>query len=398
MKNRRKHPKISSEPKPSRRAMLLFVNYGPYHVARWRSTAAYFAARGVEVVPVQLAETEETYPWESTKATDGVPLVTLFPGRSYHTIAPVQAAYGMYRYLRQANPNWVAIPGYARLEFLVAAVFIKIRQGRAVLFSDSKKDDFPRFRPREWVKSRLVRLFDAALVGGRQAADYMARLGMPKASIFCGYDVVDNRNFAEQAKLIRENRDSFKRRYALPDQYFLSVGRFVPKKNFSLLLRAFARYRASSSKSGWHLVLCGAGPLEEALKAQARELGVKASVRFAGFRQVDELPVFYSLAGAFILASSHSEQWGLVVNEAMASGLPVVVSRACGCATDLVLEGVNGFTFDPRDEHSLARLLQKISSGTWDLEKMGLASQQIIQNWSPERFAANLWQAFDTEF
>jgi 1,2-diacylglycerol 3-alpha-glucosyltransferase len=77
----------------------------------------------------------------------------------------------------------------------------------------------------------------------------------------------------------------------------------------------------------------------------------------------------------------------------MASGLPLLVSRVCGCAPDLVSEKVNGFTFDPYDQESLSRLMAKMSLGEIDLQAMGEASRQIIAAWTPEIFAQNLIQA-----
>lgn len=121
---------------------------------------------------------------------------------------------------------------------------------------------------------------------------------------------------------------------------------------------------------------------------------VSGTVYFPGFRQIDELPRFYAHAGAFVHAST-TEQWGLVVNEAMACGLPVIVSNRVGCAQDLVQEGVNGFTFDPYDVEQLAGLMQKVSSSDFPLSAFGDASRTIIADWGPERFAAGLKQAVE---
>jgi glycosyltransferase involved in cell wall biosynthesis len=111
-------------------------------------------------------------------------------------------------------------------------------------------------------------------------------------------------------------------------------------------------------------------------------------VYLPGFRQIGELPRFYAHAGAFVHAST-TEQWGLVVNEAMASGLPVLVSNLCGCAPELVVEGINGFTFDPRDVDELARGMRRIASMD-ESERAGLASagQRRVSAWGLERFAA----------
>jgi glycosyltransferase involved in cell wall biosynthesis len=111
-----------------------------------------------------------------------------------------------------------------------------------------------------------------------------------------------------------------------------------------------------------------------------------------GFVQYPELPTYYGLAEAFVLPST-TEQWGLVVNEAMAAGLPVLVSNRCGCAADLVHEGRNGYTFDPYDVDELAGLLVRISSDDCSRKAMGEAGKEIISSWSPDTFAKSLWRA-----
>ncbi len=106
------------------------------------------------------------------------------------------------------------------------------------------------------------------------------------------------------------------------------------------------------------------------------------------------MPAYYGRAGAFIHPAL-VEQWGLVVNEAMAAGLPVLVSERAGCAPDLVRQGVNGFTFDPLNTAELARLLGVISRSAHDRAGWGAASRVIVAEWSPGRFASGLWAAAD---
>jgi glycosyltransferase involved in cell wall biosynthesis len=114
-----------------------------------------------------------------------------------------------------------------------------------------------------------------------------------------------------------------------------------------------------------------------------------------GFIQYDALPAYYGLAGAFVHAST-TEQWGLVVNEAMASGLPVIVSKRCGCVPDLVQDGVNGFSFDPYDVEALASLMQRVAAMADEQRRtMGEAGRRIIADWGPERFADGLMQAVE---
>jgi glycosyltransferase involved in cell wall biosynthesis len=116
-------------------------------------------------------------------------------------------------------------------------------------------------------------------------------------------------------------------------------------------------------------------------------------VVFAGFRQVEELPFFYGGAGVFIHPAL-SEPWGLVINEAMASGLPILSSKNVGAAEELVQEGVNGFSFNPASVEELAAVLERMAE--LPLQKravMGSASKSIISNWGPERFSQGSQEA-----
>jgi glycosyltransferase involved in cell wall biosynthesis len=258
--------------------------------------------------------------------------------------------------------------------------------------SASKADDQPRKFWKEWLKSRIVQFYDAAIVGGTPQRDYAIALGIPPQRVFTGYDVVDNDYYGRGADAARSQASGLRLKLLLPRPYFLNVGRFIEKKNLFRLLEAYRIYRQSTFVPPWDLVLCGSGPLEAHLKAVAGNL---AGVHFPGYKQEDELSEYYGLASVYIIPSSHFEQWGLVVNEAMASGLPVLVSTACGCAPDLVQEGVNGLTFDPYDVDGLARLLVRMSSGEVDLQAMGEASRRIIADWTPEVFAQNLFKAVE---
>ena len=141
---------------------------------------------------------------------------------------------------------------------------------------------------------------------------------------------------------------ALRQRLGLPERYFLASARFIEKKNLSGLLHAYAAYRRATPDDPWSLVVLGDGELRPELERLRGELGLDDVVSFPGYRSYQELPAYYGLASCFVHAST-TEQWGLVVNEAMAAGLPVLVSNRCGCAANLVQEdgvqeGGNGFT------------------------------------------------------
>ena len=152
--------------------------------------------------------------------------------------------------------------------------------------------------------------------------------------------------------------------------------------------------RPSTAVNPWNLVLLGDGAQRSELEKLRSELGLADCVEMPGFKQYEELPSYYAHAGAFIHAST-TEQWGLVVNEAMASSLPVLVSNRCGCAADLVREGENGWTFDPTNEEQIADLMLRIASDETRRKSMGLKSREIIAEWGPDRFASGVKSAVE---
>jgi glycosyltransferase involved in cell wall biosynthesis len=296
----------------------------------------------------------------------------------------------------------VAIPGWSDKGALAALRWCTETGTPPILMSESNALDEPRVGWREWIKGRIVRLCSTALVGGQRHVDYLVELGMPRDQIFTGYDVVDNEHFRQKATEIRNQRSEVRQKYGLSENYFLASARFIKKKNLPTLIRAYAEYRrrpeVRSQESGvsrrmapWDLVLLGDGPLRETLNSQLSILNLHGHVFLPGFKQYDELPVYYALAKAFVHASA-TEQWGLVVNEASASGLPVIVSNRCGCVPELVQD--NGFTFDPMNQHELAsRLFEMASLSDDERERLGDASRRIATNLAPNCFGEGLKRA-----
>ena len=366
------------------RIAVLFNRLGPYHHARLEAMA-----RRRPIVAVEFSSADRTYQWSPVAPSGAFGVHTLLADREAGAAPLRYVRARMTEVLEGVAPAAVAIPGWSAPASLAALEWCVRRRVPAVVMSESQQADAPRRRPAEWAKSRIVRLFSAGLVGGAPHRRYLESLGMAAERVFTGYDVVDNEHFAAGADAARRDDRKRRRELNLPERYFLASSRFVPKKNLSRLLQAYAAYRSSRREQGWKLVLLGDGPLRPELVRERDELGLGEEVLLPGFKQYEELPAYYGLAQAFVHAST-VEQWGLVVNEAMAAGLPVLVSSACGCAPDLVREGVNGHVFDALDLAALARCLESIASGEEDLAAMGRASRGIIAGWTPERFAEGL--------
>ena len=318
---------------------------------------------------------------------------TVFPSGSLGSISNPTIRNRLRRQLDVMSPGAICVSGWSDPEALAALEWCLDRRVPAILMSDSQAVDCQRGPLKESVKRRLVRLCSAALVGGTPHADYAAALGMPRSHIFLGFDVVSNYHFAQGADAALRD-PGLRSRLRLPVQFFLASARFIPKKNLLRLLAAFARYRILATHP-WNLILLGDGPLRAEVRSTISRLGLETAVSVPGFKQYDELPSYYGLAAAFVHASS-TEQWGLVVNEAMAARLPILVSNRCGCAPDLVEEGRNGFTFDPYDTEELAHLMLQVASmPATERAAMGRASIEIISRWTPECFATNLMKAVE---
>jgi glycosyltransferase involved in cell wall biosynthesis len=223
----------------------------------------------------------------------------------------------------------------------------------------------------------------------------MAALGVEEERIFTGYDAVDNEHFRRGAMVARLREPELRLSLGLPARYFLACSRFTPKKNLIRLLDAYARYRRLHAVGAWSLVVVGDGEQRAELTSICEQLRLTGHVLLPGAKPYAELPTYYGLADAFVHAST-TEQWGLVVNEAMASGLPVLVSNRCGCSPDLVEEGRNGFLFDPYDPAGIASAMYGMAAERADRASMGQAGQDIIARWSPENFAKSLASAAET--
>lgn len=361
---------------------LLHHSFGPYHVARARALARLYPGR---VRFLRLARSESPRAWvadaedlEFETAVEGV----------LDAAPRADVAAGLDRILERVKPDVLAIAGYGDPSMRHAARWARRRGTRTIMMSDSQFRDWPRRAWREWMKKRWVsRHFDAAFVSGASAAFYAESLGIPSHRIWRGYDVVDNEYFTTRAAAVRADAARVRENLGLPELFFLFVGRFIPEKNLPRLMEAFGSAARHAALRDWSLVMVGSGPLEEELRRQAAPLG--ARVRFLGFQQMEDLPSYYALASAVVLPSV-SESWGLVVNEAMACGLPVILSGQCGCVADLVFPGVNGAVVDPQDPRSLADALIHLAGDGERRRQYGQVSARVIRNFSLETWSQAL--------
>ena len=201
-------------------------------------------------------------------------------------------------------------------------------------------------------------------------------------------NAVDNDLFASRANLARQNAPRIKADLNLPVRYFLFAGRLVKSKGVIELLQAYGSLN-ENLRSQIELVLAGDGPLRSELQHIAKSI-CPGKVRFAGFVQRDELASYYGLADCLVFPTQ-SDPWGLVVNEAMACGLPVICGQSAGCAADLVKS--NGRPINSLNVDQLAHAMEELATDADLRLQMSRESLKIIQNYSPEICAAGIAQA-----
>jgi 1,2-diacylglycerol 3-alpha-glucosyltransferase len=374
-----------------RRLCVQWPRFGPYHIARLNATAEYVSQFGVEIIGLETAESDATYEWQIQAGDCGFRREQVFAGKRFDDLTPRHIHRGVTQALDRLDPDAVAINSYSFPDARACLEWCRRNKRIAVVITDSKEDDSPRVWLRERLKASIIKEFDAALLAGTPHEAYFRGLGFPPHRIRLGCDVVDNDYFAVASDRVRTNGTDLGHLpgLGLGNPFFLTVTRLLAIKNVDGLIAAYAAYRRKVS-TPWSLVIVGDGPEREALEQAASGIG---GVFFAGFRQIDELPAYYGLASAFVLPS-HKDTWGLVVNEAMASGLPVLVSSRAGCARDLVKEGENGYSFDPTATTRLTKLLVDVSSSA-NLRQMGMRSIEIISEWPLDLFARSLWSAVE---
>jgi 1,2-diacylglycerol 3-alpha-glucosyltransferase len=363
---------------------VIFTNYGSYHLSRLRAFQEICHRLQWELIGIEFARSEAIYPWKADLDSFNGRFISLVSNRIREDVPVSLIIQKLISTLSQLNPDVLVVAGYGEPPMLVATLWGLGMRKPTILLSATKEDDTTRSWWSEIPKRLLIKAYKAALVGGMPQKRYLIKLGMSSHAIFTGYNVVGNQDFHPDK--IRGFANPH------PKPYFLTINRFVPKKNLIRLVGSYAAYREMAGDRAWDLILCGDGELRSAIEPKIIELNLQNCVHLPGFLQQNELLPYFAHASCFVHASIQ-EQWGLVVNEAMAAGLPVLVSNRCGCFEDLVIEGVNGFGFDPDNSPQITNLMLKISSEEVNLKQMGLAALEHIQQFSPEYFANSLMQA-----
>lgn len=348
---------------PERNTLIVWDRIGDYHAARFRALENQLGENHSFIA--DLGEADNLYGWLNPLAQN--------PHYFHLSEKPVESFdffRRMFRFLGilfSHKIKVVGIAGYGRPEYIWMLILSRLLGKRVILFAESWYGTNVVINKIKGIFLSLV--CHGYLVSGRRAFEHFSqRLGLSPERILMSYSVVDNSHFESARDIEKED-------------ILLCVARFSPEKNLETLIKAF---RDSSLSQQYKLLIVGGGPLKKELTWAAGT----ANVEFRDWLSYQALPILYAHARLFVLPSVF-EPWGLVVNEAMAAGLPVLVSQECGCALDLV-DNSNGALFYPENPIDLTILLDAMAlRSPSELSTMGKRSKEIISRYTPDVWASN---------
>lgn len=284
--------------------------------------------------------------------------------------------------LMKYSPEIIITGGYQHPSYFLAMLYAKFFRKRIILWCESNKHDQRCvYFWKEYYKRWFVRNCSGCIVPGKASFEYIVSLGADSKNIWIAPNAVDSDYFSRERGRYIENKKAFKKDKCFPEKLILYVGRLIDQKGILDLLNAF--HIISNKQADLGLLCVGEGAELEKYRRFCKIKNIK-NVFFTGFIHQEELPFYYALADIFILPS-HSEVWGLVLNEAMASKLPVIASDAAGAARDLIIDGENGYIYQKGNIKELVEAIEKVLNS--DRIAMGAKSYEIIHNFSPQKCA-----------
>jgi len=278
---------------------------------------------------------------------------------------------GLSRLLRKERPDTVIVGGFSLATF---RLWWRSFFGNTPYVIWSGSVTFPGWydsAARRFLRRRFVRRAASYVAYGSRAAAYLLALGAPPGSVRIAINTVDTEFFAAETRKKRMELGTPEKRH------LLYVGYLEPRKDVGTLIAMAASL--ARERSDFVLDIVGDGTQREQLKHAAAAQGVDERVVFHGFVQKEDLPAFYARASCFLFQTGF-DIWGLVLNEAMAAGLPCIVSDRAGAAYDLIRNGETGYRVDFRDTVSVCRLVNSLLDHPQQAAAMGAAAADFVRD------------------
>jgi len=370
------------------RSVRIYHNnlWARYKGAIFSEVFAHSERNGVSTFFVQVGETsvERQGLGGADRSYHRYPYRLLFKGSvdevpSYKLIASLSAD------LIRNPTDLVVLPGYHRPEYWAMLLICMLRRRRRAVFCDSTAFDRKKSPWKEKAKAMFFRRCDGFFCYGIRSKQYIASYGIDPGKIYDGCQSAALAHDYEAAAIrAHYTGNSLAAACALR---FLYVGRLAEEKGLFDLLDAFARVRQQLPTAT--LDFAGSGALEDELRQRAGQLGIASVVTFLGTKSPHDTGQLLMNSATMILPSLR-EPWGLVVNEALSFGCPVVVSDICGCVPELVIDGVTGYSFRAGDVGTLARAMLNAQLLSKDRAAVALRCLDVIAKFTPENAAAQI--------
>ncbi len=360
--------------------IIVLRNIGPYHRSRFEA----LVNANLKVYAFETRPESQEYLWSSPNSSKYQ--VIKFPQSIYSEkdISNKKIDLFYKKNISIIKPDAIISVGWADRSYQRLLIYANSKKIPCIIVSDSiikTEKNKRRFILKEILKKIILRGYSSAFVAGKESKEYLIKLGFKEENIFYPWDVVDN-NFFE--KLTSKSKKS---RY----KYFLCVSRLLERKNLFNLIKSFSNYQKEGGI--WGLKIIGSGNMYLKLKKYAENITNHEKIEIINWLQVSELVDYYKNASAFILPS-YFDNWGLVVNEAISSGLPCIVSQNCGCAVDLIKNNETGFVFNPNKDYELKNCMKKVENLTKEEKlKMVTLARTNLKNFDLDTFSNNLKKA-----
>lgn len=300
---------------------------------------------------------------------------------------PIYFNWGLWGELRRFRPDAICISGYHYLATVEALLYAKLKHIPITLEAGSHLlSGFTKNPLTNLYKRGIIPRFNSYITNGTAAREQIVYYGASPEKIVIGLNTVDVDWFMKEANNIEEDSlKEMKKKY--PRKNVLYVGNFIAHKGVFNLIKVFRNLKMGDVG----LILVGDG-IEKADYLEYIRVHRIRNVFFEGFVQKEEIVKYYKLADVFVLPS-FNEVWGMVVNEAMACGLPVICSNRAGVTRDLVKDGINGYSFNPNNVDELTEKLNFILSNDELRGQMAAKSVEIIKDKTPEEYANKILEA-----
>lgn len=330
---------------------VLLHQIGPYHHARLNALARRF-----DVLAVEIRATSTEYYWTN-----------LDHGVCNYSVVRAQGKAAIVNVFKQHSIDFFLTYGWNEPEYLQTILYAKKNRQQVFMASDSIEIASTRNIIKHFIKRKIAQSIDGFLVAGKRSEAYI-RYYVPQAIIEKPFDVVDNAHF--------ENYGNYN-----PNGYLLCVARLIEKKNIIALVDAVSLIKEFFEKYNTKLLIVGSGLEQNSIESAIKSHNLSNLVTLENWKSYEELPALYHNAQALILPSLYGETWGLVVNEALSAGLPILLSNKCGCLPELLHEGDNGFSFNPSRIDISKTVKQYLNLAVDEKRGMSKKSKAIVSHY-----------------